>query len=150
MKVKGAICAITLLILVACTTKVSPTEETSVVPTPTPLPQPAPGKSTVTGIVVSLSNQPVVQVPVWLAEVVRQSGEGIYILDSRSSPGAYTDEKGVFVIPDVSPGEYVIVVGDPEFRYEIITEASGKAKVWSIPPDQIFEVGELKVAILGK
>jgi|YNPNPStandDraft_1061719.scaffolds.fasta_scaffold29449_3 hypothetical protein len=138
-----AVCTLILLSLAACESE-SPTAGASIIPSPTPLPRPLSGKATVTGRVVSLSNQPVPQVAVWLAEVIRQGDQGVFVLDSRSSLGAYTDERGVFVIPNVSPGEYVIVVGDPEAQYEIITESSGKAKVWYIPPDQIFEIGELR------
>ena len=141
-----AICTLMLLFLAACEPE-SPTVGASVIPSPTPLPQPLSGKATVTGRVVSLSNQPIPQVSIWLAEVIRQGDQGVFVLDSRSSPGAYTDERGIFVIPNVNPGEYVIVVGDPESLYEIIAESSGEAKVWNIPPDQIFKVGELRVSI---
>lgn len=135
----------------ACESRNSFTEKESVLPSPTPpLFTPEPGRTTVIGKVISLSGQPVPQVPVWLAEVVRQGEEGVYVLDSRSSPGAYTNEEGVFVIPNVNPGEYVIVIGDPEGLYEIITEPSGKAKVWNIPPDLVFDIGELRVSLFGK
>ena len=133
--------AIITIGLVACTNSLSLQE--SVIPTP--FPQPTSGKATVTGIVISLSNQPLSQIPVWLAEVVRQGDGGIYILDSASSPGAYTDENGIFVIPNVNPGEYVIIVGDPESWYEIIAEPSGRAKIWNIPSDQIVELGKIQV-----
>ncbi len=146
-RVIGFIGAVTLMGLIACTAPIASTE--SVIPnpifSPTPLSQPIPGKATVTGIILSLSNQPIPQIPVWLAEVFRQGEGGIYVLDSTSSPGAYTDEKGIFVIHNVNPGEYVIVVGDPESWYEIIAEPSGKAKVWNIPPNQIVEVGKIQV-----
>lgn len=146
-----ALCALVIItILSSCESPNPPTEEKSVLPSPTPLSTPEPGRATVIGRVVSLSSRPVLQVPVWLAEVVRQGEEGVYVLDSRSSPGAYTDDKGFFVIPNVNPGEYVIIVGDPEGSYEIITEPSGRARVWNIPPDHIFDIGELKVTLLGK
>lgn len=145
------LCALVIItILISCESPNLPTEEESVLPSPTPLFTPEPGRATVIGRVISLSSQPVLQVPVWLAEVVRQGEEGVYVLDSRSSPGAYADDKGFFVIPNINPGEYVIIVGDPEGSYEIITEPSGRARVWNIPPNQIFDIGELKVTLLGK
>jgi len=143
---KIAICTLILLSLAACEPE-SPTVRASIIPSPTPLPPPPSGKATVIGRVVSLSNQPIPQVSVWLAEVIRQGDQGIFVLDSRSSPGAYTDERGIFVIPNVNPGEYVIVVGDPESLYEIIAESSGKAKIWNILPDQISKIGELRVSL---
>lgn len=139
-------CVVILMGLVACTTPIPSTE--SIVPTP--LPQPNPGKATVIGIVVSSSNKPIPQAPVWLAEVVRQGNGGIYVLDSAASPSAYTDENGIFVILNVNPGEYVIVVGAPESWYEIIAEPSGKAKVWNISPDQIVNLGKIQVATWKK
>ncbi|MEM2045887.1 MAG: carboxypeptidase-like regulatory domain-containing protein [Candidatus Bathyarchaeia archaeon] len=139
-----------ITILSSCEFSNYPTGGESFLPSPTPLPKPEPGRATVIGRVISLSGQPVLQVPVWLAEVIRQGEEGVYILDSRSSPGVYTDDKGFFVIPNINPGEYVIIVGDPEGLYEIIAEPSGRARVWNIPPDQILNIGELKVSLLGK
>lgn len=146
-----AICALVLITILGACESPSPTIEMgSVLPSPTPFPTPETGRATVTGRVISSSGQPVLRVPVWLAEVVRQGEEGVYVLDSRSSPGAYTDDKGIFAIPNINPGEYVIVIGDPEGLYEIITEPSGRARVWNIPPDQIVNIGELKVTLLGK
>lgn len=115
-----------------------------------PIPTSEAGKVTVVGRVISLSNQPVSQTPVWLAEVVRQGEKGVYVLDSRASPSAYTNEMGVFIIPNVNPGEYVIVVGNPEGLYEIITGPSGKARVWNILSDRVFEIGELRVSLPKK
>jgi hypothetical protein len=39
------------------------------------------------------------------------------------------------------------VVGSPEGQNEVINDDSGKAKVWNIPADLIFDVGELKVTL---
>jgi len=134
-------CILFLLLLVtACGTQSAPT--------PTSIPRPEPGKATVTGNLFSTtSDKPLPNTAVWLAEVVRQGEQGAYVLDAASSPGVYANENGIFVIPNVVPGEYVIVVGDPESRHEIISESSGDAKVWNIPADQIYDVGELKVTL---
>jgi hypothetical protein len=118
------------------------------VPTPTPIPRPEPGKATITGNLFSTnSDKPLPNTAVWLAEVVRQGEQGAYVLDAVFSPGVYADENGIFVISNVIPGEYVIVVGDPESQHEIISESSGKAKVWDIPADQIYDVGELTITL---
>lgn len=116
--------------------------------TPTPIPTPEPGKAMVTGKLFSTtSDKPLPTTVVWLAEVVRQGDQGAYVLDSVYSPGVYADENGIFVLSNVVPGEYVIVVGDPESQHEIISESSGTAKVWNISADQIYDVGELKVTM---
>lgn len=148
MKIKHYILVwcILLLLVTACGRQSAPT--TIGVPTPTPIPRPEPGKATVTGKLFSTtSEKPLPKTAVWLAEVVRQGEQGAYVLDAVFSPGVYADENGIFVISNVVPGEYVIVVGDPESQYEIISESSGKAKVWNIPADQIYDVGELKVTL---
>lgn len=142
----------TLIVILGACVPQTPSIERSVIPFPSPLPIPTSeaGKVTVIGRVISLSNQPISQIAVWLAQVIRQGEGGIYVLDSRASPGVYTNEEGIFMISNVDPGEYVIVIGDPEGLYEIITESSGKAKVWNIPSDQIFDIGELKVSLPRK
>ncbi len=69
------------------------------------------------------------------------------MLNATSSPGTYADENGVFVFANVTPQEYVIVIGDPEGQNEVINDSAGKPKVWNIPADQIYDVGELKVKL---
>jgi hypothetical protein len=147
MKVKHYIlvCCILPLLVAACGRQPAPT--VIGVSTTTSIQKPELGKAMVTGKVIStISNQPL-KTAVWLAEVVRQGEQGAYVLDTASSPAIYTDENGIFLISNIIPGEYVLVVGDPESRYEIITESSGKVKVWNIPADQIYDVGELKVTL---
>ena len=134
-------CILFLLLLVtACGTQSAPT--------PTSIPRPELGKATVTGKIISIvSDKPLPKTSVWLAEVVRQGEQGAYVLDAVFSPSVYADENGIFVISNVTPGEYVIVIGNPETQHEIISELSGDAKVWNIPADQVYDVGELKVTL---
>ena len=48
---------------------------------------------------------------------------------------------------NVEPMEYVIVVGDIENTYRIVSDDSGKASVFMAEPDQILDVGELTVEL---
>lgn len=116
------------------------------VPSPS---QPQDGKATLVGRVVSRrEGTPISDVAVRLAEVYRQEGEeGAFVLDDTFSPGSTTDEDGRFKIENVKPKEYVIVVGDARTQYDIISKPSGQARVWEIPPDQIFDAGELEVEL---
>jgi hypothetical protein len=108
-------------------------------------PTPQAGKATVIGQVISAkTGKPVLQ-PVRLAEVVRQGGQGAYILDTRSSPGADPDQNGNFVFPSVDAKEYVVMVGDPYSVYEIMQDTTGKPRTWVIPPDKITNIGVLKL-----
>jgi hypothetical protein len=80
-----------------------------------------------------------------LAEVARQGDEGAFVLDTAFSPGDITDDTGHFRFDNVDAKEYVIVVGDVYSVYKIIAEPSGQARVWKAEPDQILDVGELRV-----
>jgi hypothetical protein len=83
-----------------------------------------------------------------LAEVVRDDdGEGVYVLDLAFSPGAMTDEMGIFVFENVDAIEYVIVVGDIESIHEIISDESGIPRTWNAQPDEILQVGDLFVLL---
>lgn len=117
-------------------------------PTSLTLPQPLPGKTTIVGRVVTHSGSPLANMPVHLARVYRQAGAGIFVLDSFS-PSGLTDADGYFVIESVDPGEYVIVVGNPEGEYEIVSVSPGEPKVWNFLADKATDIGVLKVA-LGK
>jgi len=114
---------------------------------PTPIQKPQSGKATVTGKVIStISNEPLAE-SVWLAAVTRQGDQGAYVLNATSSPSIYADENGVFVLANVDPREYVIIVGNPEGQNVVIPDSSGKPKVWDIKADQVFDTGELKVKL---
>lgn len=111
-----------------------------------PLQQPDDGKGTIVGQVTSrITGGPIANVAVRLAEVYRQGNEGVFVLDDAFSPGDLTDEHGRFIIENVEAKEYVIVVGDVNVAYEIITEPSGMARVWNIAANQVFDVGNLRV-----
>jgi hypothetical protein len=111
---------------------------------------PEPGKATIIGQVFSTTrNAPYADIAVRLAEVVRvdnpDATDDLYVLDQAFSPGAITDANGVFVIENTEAGEFVIVVGDVEFAYEVITNESGTPKVWDIQPDEITNAGIFEV-----
>ncbi len=134
----------TLLLLVTACGKASATD-TSIIPTTIQTPES--GKAVVTGKVFSTTTNQPLTTQVWLAEVHRQGDQAVYVLNATSSPGIYSDKAGVFVLKNITPQEYVIVVGNPEGQNEVINDDSGKPKVWNIPADQIYDVGELKVTL---
>jgi hypothetical protein len=120
---------------------------TTLLNAPTPIQPPLSGKAVVIGKVIStISNQPL-KTSVWLAEVHGEGDNGVYVLNATSSPGIYADENGIFAFMNIEPLKYVIVVGEPEGQNEVITDGSGKPKVWNITANQILDVGELKVAL---
>jgi len=114
----------------------------------TAIPEPEAGKTTVTGKIMSTSlSQPYPKAAVWLAEVYREGGDGVYVLDHAFSPAAYADDNGVFVIANADAKEYVIVVGDPEGLYEVIPDEAGVARVWMTEAGKVLDVGELSVSL---
>jgi hypothetical protein len=116
-------------------------------PTSTTVSTPLSGKTSVMGRVISKkTGLPLNGIDVWLAKVIRQDSESIYILDTLNSPSILTNEKGAFVIQNIDPGEYVIVIGNPEILYEIISEEPGQAKIWKLLNDTVIDVGDLFVS----
>ncbi len=141
-----------LVFLSACTNLSSPTVNPKVLLTPTPPPQPESGKATIVGRVMHQQGYPMVNTVVRLADVARgaEGRGGAFVLDLARSPGTFTDQNGYFNIQNVKPGEYVIVVGDVEATgvYEIISEQNGSAKIWTLPVDQVTDIGVLTVNIV--
>lgn len=148
-----------LIVMTSCRETTSPTPGISVLPMTSPIQSstltvpvipdaPKVGMATIMGIVADRETGALLaNVPVRLAEVYRQNGEGVYVLDGAFSPGDLTDTGGRFVIENFAAGEYVIVVGNVEYVYEIITEQSGAARVWDFPSGQVTDVGILWVTL---
>jgi hypothetical protein len=108
---------------------------------------PEPGTAVVTGKIISTILDKPLGTAVWLAEVHGEGDQGVYFLNATSSPGIYADDNGLFVLKNIKPQKYVIIVGEPEGQNEVITDDSNKPKVWDILADQIYEVGELRVKL---
>lgn len=106
----------------------------------------------VTGKVVSsVTNQPLGETVVRLAEVVRQEGQAAFVLDTAFSPGVVTDAEGNFNLINIPAMEYVIVVGNVEIYqgYEILQDASGQALTYTVNAGEVLDVGELRVGLTG-
>ncbi len=134
---------IIMIFMSACSSNGQDLEEQMVIP------QPEPGMASVTGRVLSKKNgSPFTGTIVRLAEVVREEGsEGLYILDQAFSPGTKTNDNGLFVFENVEAMEYVIIVGDVESIYEVITNESGTPQTWEVLSDEILDVGDLHVLL---
>jgi hypothetical protein len=110
---------------------------------------PQAGQATVTGVVLAEKSQnPVVNAPVFLAEVYYQGDSGAFVLDGAFSPQSVTDSDGRFAIVDIPAGDYVLVIGNPEVNdYAIIEDETGKARVWTADPDNILDMAVIEVEL---
>lgn len=136
------------IFIVACT---SPNQNQTPPTTPAEaVPTPEPGLATVAGRLVNTgSREPYVNTVIRLGEVIHfePGDEGTWFIDDAVSPGDYTDEAGRFVIANVQPKEYVLVVGDFNMRYAVVTDTPDTARVWNVTPDAILDMGELDVVL---
>lgn len=72
--------------------------------------------------------------------------DGIFVIEGGSSPGALTDENGIFVIADLVPGEYVMAVGDLIGLHEFLLAENGEdAKVFEVEAGAVLNVGTIEV-----
>lgn len=111
--------------------------------------RPESGKATVVGRIMALgSGDPLANTTVRLAEVYRKEEgkeEGAFVLDGAFSPGAITDDEGYFVMENIEPMEYVLVVGDVMGVHEIIPLPSGKPRVWEAKSGEVNDFGVINV-----
>lgn len=110
---------------------------------------PQPGKSTVTGRALALdTGHPLTNTVVRLAEVLHLPPDAdTFMLNDATSPGAYSDDQGYFVIANVDPKDFVIIIGDINMSYAIATAEPDKAKVWKLTAGQVTDVGDLRVVM---
>lgn len=114
---------------------------------PTP-PQPSAGNAVMTGQVMMKSDgKPIpVETPVRLAQIYRQGSEGAFVLDLAHSPSSLSIAEGYFTLVDISPAEYLIVVGKPEDgNYVIFSGANGKPITYQIAAGKTIDIGVITV-----
>jgi hypothetical protein len=136
----------------ACKSQATPTttapENTAVTtdPAETPFPTPEAEKTSVTGRVLStVTGEPISNILVRLARVVRDGERAAFVLEDAFSPGGMTDTNGYFIVPNVDAIEYVLVVGDVYGQYQIVEGEDGRAKPWATTVGEVLNVGDLKV-----
>jgi hypothetical protein len=138
---------IIILAIISCNSKVDIINQ-QIQPTAYILQTPSVDKVNIVGRIISKNtNLAIADIDVWLAKVLKKGDEVFYILDTVNSPSIMSNEHGYFQFIDIDPGEYVIVIGNPEIKYEIITNEFGKAKVWNFNAGNIENVGDLLVSL---
>jgi len=133
----------------------TPTTLATQIPTPTPTmtaPQAKIGFGAVYGQIIGKKNQPLKDMRVRLGEILKLTGpEGgeLVTSDRYRSPQAITNENGYFIIENISPNKYGIVVDNPdEDAPFFISELSGKKlKVVEIKAESVLRIGQLQIPI---
>jgi hypothetical protein len=126
-------------LLIGCTSPAVPSPNATDI-------RPEPDKAAVVGRLTSEKDgQPVANAVVRLAEVYREGDAGAYVLDDALSPGTKSEETGDFAFQSVEPKEYVLVVGNELGNYIVIPDDSGNARVWETQPDQVLDVGDIRI-----
>lgn len=116
----------------------------------TPFASPQPDKTVVVGRVVSSGDKsPYANLIVRLAEIhYEENGQGgVFVMDEGLSPGARTDNNGNFVIENVPPMEYAIVVGYSSGQYVVIRKNNGNVQIWLAEAGRILDVGVLEIEL---
>ena len=107
-------------------------------------------KGAILGQVISnTEDQPLADTVVRLAEVFwnDDNSDGAFVLKGGASPGNITDENGVFVMEDLDPADYVIVVGEVIGIHEIVSEPDGSAKIFPVNAGEVLTIEPLRVNI---
>lgn len=116
----------------------------------TPFASLQPDKTVVVGRVVSSGDKsPYANLIVRLAEIhYEENGQGgVFVMDEGLSPGTRTDNNGNFVIENVPPMEYAIVVGYSSGQYVVIRKNNGNVQIWLAEAGRILDVGVLEIEL---
>lgn len=110
------------------------------------IPSPKEGTANILGKIDFLNQDHSEGISVWVTKVYRTaSGDGVYALDTSSNPYTLTDENGYFLFEDIEPGEYILFIGDPMTKFEIVTDKNGEAKVWEIIANETNDLGVISI-----
>jgi hypothetical protein len=125
---------------------------TSTGPVPTvitTIPAPAADTAVVTGVVFSTNmNAPLSQIGIYLGEYMYLTPGPEYMVTMRqqSSPHTIADSNGRFLIADVPPGKYPLLLWTPFNSYVVPDETGEKELVVEVVAGEVIDLGELQIA----
>ena len=102
----------------------------------------------VTGILKSTSSgEPLDNTVVRLAKVYwnEDNTDGAFVLEGATSPSTISNEEGGFIIANIEPADYVMVVGEVIGIHEIISNPDGSAIIYTIQSGTILDIKTLEV-----
>lgn len=118
-------------------------------PTPTtPLPTLEAGFGGVSGALVSYP-------PAWAGSKLsvylapfyptgQNSGEGFFVLEPSEHPRAPVLGGGLFVVENVPPAQYVVVIG-PTPAEALVVQEDGRPKVFQVLEGEVLDIGEVRL-----
>jgi hypothetical protein len=111
------------------------------------LPTPDPDTATITGWVVTTSNQPAAGIVVFLERTAESHAvPAIIYAPPNSQPSTTSDSDGKFVISDVPDGEYVVVVYSPPASIQLATlPKSGQTQFITAYRGAVIDVGTIRL-----
>ncbi len=137
----------------ATATPIPPTSTPTPIP-PTPTPTLDPTKGSVKGILVTWdSKKAVAKMRVVLAQV---EPNGDISLNINTSPQTTSDDTGAFVIKDVQPGKYELVVivstsqvqgGQTAVNFGFVNDDAGKIYVFDLKAGQVIDLGTKRAKV---
>jgi hypothetical protein len=154
--------------IVTPSTPIGPLSETTVspiaMPMPTvtlepvltiPVPTPSLGLGVIHGQLIQETGQPIINIQVRLGDVVwfqgQEGQDGLVISERSRAPQTISDAQGNFVIADVSPGTYGMVVADPNSPEHIFVRdrTTGRALLVEVKKDKVVDLGRVVVDLLS-
>jgi hypothetical protein len=126
----------------------------TVTPEPVPtitIPTPSVGLGVVRGWLIQETGQPIGNTQVRLGDIVwfegQEGQDGLVISERSRAPQTISDAQGRFVIADVSPGTYGLIVADPTSTEPIFVRdrTTGRTLLIEVKMDKIVDLGKVVV-----
>jgi hypothetical protein len=119
------------------------------------VPTPSLGLGVIHGQLIQETGQPIGNTQVRLGDVVwfqgQEGQDGLVISERSRAPQTIGDTQGNFVIADVSPGTYGLVVSDPNSPEHIFVRdrTTGRALLVEVKKDKVVDLGKVVVDLLS-
>jgi hypothetical protein len=140
---------------VSSTVRPMPTVTLEPVLTTIPVPTPSLGLGVIHGQLIQETGQPIGNTQVRLGDVVwfqgQEGQEGLVVSERSRAPQTISDAQGNFVLADVSPGTYGLVVADPNSPEHIFVRdpTTGRALLIEVEKDKIVDLGKVVVNLFS-
>lgn len=110
------------------------------------IPTPKTGTAVVTGKLINKADsKPFANQLVRLGKIYGEGTQSIYVYNESADPGAYTQADGTFVISDVNPASYAVIMVDNSGNYAAIKENAEKVLTVDVAADKVVKMGDIQV-----